>query len=194
MTRKRPRNPPSADETAVRRARWAYVIAAAGLLAGAAPAPLAAETFLTIAPVFQHRRCTNCHVAADVARQSETGRVHVPAARRGTDDRGTIGLRCVTCHQAENHEATGTPGAADWRLAPKAMGWNGLTPGEICRAIVDRARKGGRSVVEIAEHLARDPLVEWAWSPGGMRTPPPMTRQDFLAGLRDLARAGGPCP
>ena len=36
----------------------------------------------------------------------------------------------------------------------------------------------------LVEHLTSDPLVQWAWSPGGSRTLPPIGQSEF----RDLVR------
>jgi hypothetical protein len=57
---------------------------------------------------------------------------------RGPDDRGTPAMRCQTCHQTVNTADGRVPGAPHWHLAPSAMGWEGLSDGELCRSIKDR--------------------------------------------------------
>jgi hypothetical protein len=44
-------------------------------------------------------------------------------------------MRCQTCHQTVNTADGRVPGAPDWHLAPRAMGWEGLSAGELCRSI-----------------------------------------------------------
>ncbi len=150
--------------------------------------------FEEMAKVLTHPRCVNCHPSGIRPLQGEEGRPHEPTVVRGRDGLGMVGMRCSTCHGAGNDLASGIPGEPHWKLAPASMAWAGRTVGAICRQITDPARNGGRSKQEIAEHLAKDPLVAWAWSPGGSRSAPPGSQ--VLLG--NLARAwvehGGHCP
>jgi hypothetical protein len=56
------------------------------------------------------------------------------------------------------------------------MAWEGKSVGEICRRIKDPMGNGGRSLALLQEHIAKDDLVAWAWSPGAGRTPAPGTQ------------------
>ncbi|MEM6993135.1 MAG: hypothetical protein AAF721_21660, partial [Myxococcota bacterium] len=104
-------------------------------------------------------------------------------------------LRCPTCHQRSN--AIGTrapPGAEGWHLAPTPMGWDGHSPGQLCRQLLDPTRTGGRDVEAIIEHIGHDPLVAWAWDPGHGREAAPGSKQELVGLLRRWASAGTPCP
>lgn len=125
------------------------------------------RAFLEAAPVFAHPRCTNCHTLADAPRQGDAQRVHQLGIKRGPEGRGeTATQRCAACHKAENTSGGVIPGAADWRMPPPGRaGWDGLTPRETCEAIKDPARNAGLTLLQVVEHMDRDPLVLWAWSP-----------------------------
>jgi len=43
-------------------------------------------------------------------------------------------------------------------------------------------------------HMEKDPLVAWAWSPGGRRTAPPIGLAAFLTLMRAWRDNGGACP
>jgi hypothetical protein len=113
--------------------------------------------------------------------------------RRGPDDRGEVGMRCSACHQPAN-QLNGVPGAPHWALAPLSMGWEGLDDHALAEALKDRARNGGRSLEALVRHLREDPLVDWAWRPGGERAPVPVDKAIFLADLRAWIDAGAPSP
>jgi hypothetical protein len=74
------------------------------------------------------------------------------------------------------------------------MVWQGRSLGAICTQIKDPARNGGRSLADIVEHMGHDPLVGWAWFPGGGRTPAPGTQQAFGELISAWAAAGATCP
>jgi hypothetical protein len=112
---------------------------------------------------------------------------------RGTDDRGTAAMRCTTCHQSVNTADGRVPGAPHWHLAPRPMGWEGLSDGELCRSIKDPARNGGRSVPALVQHMTADALVQWAWNPGA-RTAPPVSQFDFHEAVKRWAVTGAACP
>lgn len=87
------------------------------------------------------------------------------------------------------------PGAHGWHLAPLSMGWEGLSKAQICAALKDPARNGGRNTLDkVIEHMKVDPLVKWAWDPGAGRTTPIISHDAFVADLESWAAAGGPCP
>jgi hypothetical protein len=114
---------------------------------------------------------------------------------RGADGAGLPALRCATCHQQRNTPDGRVPGVLGWRLPPVSMHWEGLTRAEICESIKDPKRNGGRKQLEVViEHMKTDPLVLWAWSPGGNRTLPPSSHEQFVKYLEAWVAAGGPCP
>ena len=151
--------------------------------------------FGPIASVLTHPRCINCH-QADSPRQTDAKILHQPLVVRGADGHGAPTQPCQTCHQTTNSGPGGfVPGAAGWSLAPLSMLWEGRTSAQICEQIKDPARNGGRhSGEEVIEHMKLDPMVLWAWSPGGGRTPPPLSHERFVEAAEIWARAGMPCP
>jgi hypothetical protein len=96
-----------------------------------------------------------------------------------------------------NQAASGVPGAPDWQLAPPRMAWEGLSVGELCRALLD-PRRGGMTAERMVPHLGTA-LVRWAWSPGRdhagrERAPPPMPYDEFMALTRAWVARGAACP
>jgi hypothetical protein len=155
------------------------------------------EKFRQMAAVFQHPRCMNCHTGAAFPRQGDDHHRHAMNVMRGPADRGAPGLHCATCHRLANQAASGVPGAPDWHLAPPRMAWEGLSVGELCRALLDPAR-GGMKPREFIPHLQTG-LVRWAWSPGAgprgdARDAPPLPYEQFLALTREWVDHGAPCP
>lgn len=163
----------------------------------AEPAAVAAQTdesaamFNDIAKVLQHPRCMNCHVSGKSPKQGDDQRVHMPPVERGADGRGA-GLTCKTCHTDKNGPVA--PGAPDWHLAPMEMAWEGLSVSELCRAVADTAKNGGRDAKALALHLTEDPLVRWGWNPGGARKPVPIAQADFAKLVHAWVDAGARCP
>lgn len=139
-------------------------------------------------------RCVNCHPAGDRPLQGEDGHPHLPAVVRGTDGHGAIGLHCNTCHQAENFAASGVPGNPKWHLAPLTMAWQGRSLSQICVQIKDPQRNGGRNLRKIADHMAHDDLVGWAWAPGAERVPAPGTQAAFGQLITAWIETGAKCP
>ena len=77
---------------------------------------------------------------------------------------------------------------------PARAGWDGLTPAEICAALKDPARNAGLTPAQVVEHMAKDPLVLWAWAPGSIRGEPPLGHAAFLDLMRTWRAGGAPCP
>lgn len=154
--------------------------------------------FVRIASVLQHPRCMNCHTNVAFPRQGDDRHRHVLLVGRGKDDTGNPGLHCSTCHQTSNQE-NGVPGAPNWRVAPVAMGWEGLDVPALCEALLDRSKNGGRSPDVLREHLTGDPLVAWGWAPGTdargqPRRPVPIPRPDFQRVVAEWVETGHRCP
>lgn len=168
------------------------VLAAACSRGEAAPAADTAP-FDPIASVLMHPRCINCHQDRSPT-QTDLKRVHQPLVVRGKDGHGAPTQTCQTCHQTANTGDGFVPGVKDWHLAPLSMLWEGLTKEQICEQMKDPARNGGRtSGEEIIEHMKVDPLVLWAWAPGGGRTTPPLSHEEFVEALEAWVKAGMPC-
>lgn len=143
--------------------------------------------------VIQHPRCMNCHPQTDRPTQTDDMRAHVPWVTRDLDGGGASTLRCSTCHQATNFEASGVPGNDKWKLAPIEMAWQGKRLGDICRQLLDPARSH-MTREELLHHMTEDELVGWAWHPGADRTPAPGTQAEFGALIKAWLETGAGCP
>jgi hypothetical protein len=144
--------------------------------------------------VIMNARCMNCHPAGDTPSQGDSGSPHLPAVVRGDDGHGAIGLRCNTCHQAENYEVSRVPGHPLWGLAPIEMAWQGRSLAQICDQLKDVRRNGGKTLDQLHEHMAHDTLVGWAWKPGAARKPAPGTQAQFGALIAAWIATGASCP
>lgn len=149
--------------------------------------------------VIVHKRCVNCHPSGNRPHQGEDSHLHRFEVQRGDDGHGVAALTCNTCHQEENNDASGVPGAPHWHLAPRSMGWEGMNRVEIAQAMTDPARNGGRSIEEIETHLTEDPLVLWVFEPGvdnegTPREKPPISKEEYIAAVKAWVAAGAPIP
>lgn len=157
-----------------------------------------AALFTEMGKVLQHPRCLNCHPSGDTPLQGDAMTPHTPPVQRGEDGLGVAGMRCFTCHGAENVAFLGRPGSIpgheSWHLAPRSMAWVGRSLAEICAQIKDPARNGERSLEEIHAHLAEDGLVGWGWHPGDGRTPAPGTQERLGQLTRAWIDSGAHCP
>lgn len=176
------------------------VVLVAALLEARAPAVQAASSdrqasvaaFETVVKVLNHPRCMNCHTTAAWPTQGDDRHRHTFNVTRGPDDRGPPGMGCATCHKDTN--VANVPGAKDWHMASIAQGWTDLSPGALCRALLDPKKNGGRTGDKVIEHIHADRLVLWAWAPGGTRTVPPVTHKDLVAAAEAWLEAGAHCP
>jgi hypothetical protein len=164
------------------------------VLAGCAAQPMSDQArsralFADVVRVLTHPRCLNCHPAGDSPTQGDQARLHDPPVARDVP-----GLSCTTCHQDHNLSHARVPGAPKWGLAPSVMAWAGRTPHEICEQLKDGERNGHRSLAQIVEHAAHDPLVAWAWSPGAGRSPAPGMQEQFGAAMAAWVESGAVCP
>ena len=150
--------------------------------------------FGEISKVLTHPRCVNCHTPDESPRQGDQHAFHDPPVARGAGDRGVPGMQCTGCHQDHNLELARVPGAPGWHLAPVSMVWLDRSPREICEQIKDRQRNGDRSLADIHEHLAKDRLVAWGWSPGADRTPAPGTQAQLGELVAAWIDTGAECP
>ncbi|MEP5461973.1 MAG: Isoquinoline 1-oxidoreductase subunit [Marinobacter alexandrii] len=152
------------------------------------------EMFLVI----ESPRCMNCHPVNNTPLQGDDMQPHQPPVVRGAADFGAPGMRCSTCHGAENVPySTGEgsiPGHEPWQLATIEMGWVGLTAAEVCEQLKDPDRNGNRTHTELHEHNAEDGLVGWGWGPGDGRTPAPGSQEVFGALTQAWIDTGAACP
>jgi len=150
--------------------------------------------FVEAGRVLQHPRCLNCHPVGERPTQGDDRHPHSPLVVRGSDDKGSVGMRCTTCHQNANYEPSGVPGNPMWHVAPKSMAWQMKSLGQICQQIKDPKRNGGKTLAAIHEHMAHDSLVGWAWTPGGNRGPAPGTQAQLGALIAAWIESGAACP
>jgi mono/diheme cytochrome c family protein len=197
-------------------ARALIVIALGGFVMSGADAPKA-ESAITrgssadglaawdsVYSVLTSPRCIDCHTATNYPQQGDERRRHFANVIRGPEGKGVVGLNCVSCHQKENADATGVPGARGWHLAPLSMRWQDvsdvkLSSAAVCRALTDRARNHGLDGPGLLKHHKEEPLVLWAWNPGRRpdgtaRSVPPLTHAQFVGSTRSWVTAGSPCP
>jgi hypothetical protein len=147
-----------------------------------------------IASVLLHPRCLNCH-QLNTPLQGDMRRVHIPSVVRGADNLGVGTMRCRNCHnESGNNEMAGVPGAPRWQLAPASMLWEGLSTGDLCRTLKNRALNGNRTPAALIEHMDTDKLVLWGWQPGGRREPVPIAHKEFVNLLRVWVSGGTTCP
>jgi len=149
-------------------------------------------------------RCINCHTATNYPQQGDDRRRHVANVIRGPQGKGVAGLNCASCHQEQNSDATGVPGAHGWHLAPLSMRWQDpndqkLSSSAVCRALTDRAKNHGLDGPGLLKHHQEEALVLWAWNPGRRpngtaRSRPPLTHEQFVSATRHWVTAGTPCP
>src|SRR5207302_9892795 len=117
--------------------------------------------FVDVAKVLQSPRCMNCHPAGDRPLQTDAGKPHAQNISRASI---AAGLPCSTCHGARNSEAIGIPGgppgAPRWNLPPAEtpMVFQGKTPAALCAQLKDPEQNGHRSLAQIVDHVAPDPL------------------------------------
>lgn len=157
------------------------------------------EHFTTMMKVLTHKRCVNCHPAGDRPLQGEDSHLHYFGVQRGKDNHGVAALKCNSCHQSENNNLSGVPGAPEWALAPIEMVWEGLSRVEIAKSMLNPDINGGRSLEETVKHLTEHKLVLWAFEPGvdangTPREKPPVTKDDYIKAVKAWAAAGAVIP
>lgn len=157
------------------------------------------DAFDKMMAVLTHKRCINCHPAGDQPLQGEDSHIHNFNVTRGPDNHGVAALKCQSCHQSENNNLAGVPGAPEWSLAPISMKWEGLTRVEIAKSMLDPVNNGGRTLEEVVHHLTEHELVLWAWEPGvdangTPREKPPVPKEEYIQAVKEWAAAGAPIP
>lgn len=157
------------------------------------------ENFRRMMDVLTSARCVNCHPNDNVPKQGDDSHPHYFGMRGGKDNLGYDATKCTTCHQSENNNFSGVPGAPGWSLAPAKMKWEGLTRVEIARSMLNRENNGNRSLKELEHHLTEHELVLWAWNPGvdangNERTKPPVPLDEYREAVKKWIEDGAVIP
>jgi len=154
------------------------------------------KAFDTIYAALTHPRCMNCHPTLDAPLQTDASTPHLMNVKRGRDDRGEVGMRCVTCHNQVPVAGAGMPPGvvgADWHLAPREQAFEGKSKRELAAMLKDpeRSHKTGE---ELIDHVRDDPLVSYGWNPGEGREPLSITRDELVKAFESWVGAGMPLP
>jgi len=140
------------------------------------------KAFMQVYKVLMSPRCMNCHPAGDVPLQGDDSHIHTMLPKRGKDGKGVYAMKCNNCHQPENlpglHKPPGNP---NWHLPPADMKmvFQGKTPRQLAKQILDPKQNGNKSKQKLLEH-AHDALVIAGWNMGEGRKLPPMTHEEFV--------------
>ena len=157
------------------------------------------ENYNKMMEVLMSPRCINCHPNDNIPKQGDDGHPHYFGMSRGEDNLGYQATKCTTCHQSENNDYSGVPGAPEWSLAPASMMWEGLTRNEIATSMLDPERNGGRNHEELMHHLTEHALVLWAWEPGVRadgtpRKLPPVPLDEYITAVKQWFEDGAVIP
>jgi hypothetical protein len=162
------------------------------------PAERSLAIFNEIGTVLTHPRCMNCHPAGDHPLQGNDQHEHMPPIWRA--ETGHFEQNCAGCHTGRNvtllegASYRSIPGHPRWGFAPLSMAWERKSPGEICRQLKDVKLNGGRDLAALQEHIAKDDLVGWAWSPGEGREPAPGNQEAAGRLVQAWIDSGAECP
>ncbi|CAL2085091.1 hypothetical protein [Tenacibaculum sp. 190524A05c] len=157
------------------------------------------DNFNKMMDVLMSPRCINCHPNDNIPKQGDDSHPHYFGMSRGENNLGYQATKCTTCHQSENNNYSGVPGAPEWSLAPESMKWEGLTRKEIAESMLDPKRNGGRNHEELMHHLTEHELVLWAWEPGvradgSQRNPPPVPVDEYIKAVKEWFEDGAKIP
>ncbi|MCY7328074.1 MAG: hypothetical protein LH618_05975 [Saprospiraceae bacterium] len=139
------------------------------------------KAFMQVYTVLMSPRCMNCHPSGDVPLQGDDSQLHTMSPQRGQDGKGVFAMKCTNCHQPTNTPGLHTPpGNTNWHLPPSEMKmvFQGKTPHQLARQLVDPAQNGHKNKKQLIEH-AMDDLVLAGWNPGEGRSLPPISHQEF---------------
>ena len=139
------------------------------------------KAFMEAYKVLMSPRCMNCHPSGDVPLQGDDSQLHNGLPKRAKDGKGLYAMKCSNCHQSTNQEGLNKPpGHPNWRLpsADMKMIFQGRTPNELAKQLVDPKTNGNKSLQQLIKH-ADDSLLKAGWNPGEGRTLPPLTHEEF---------------
>lgn len=154
------------------------------------------KAFMQVYTVLMSPRCMNCHPAGDVPLQGDDSHLHTMAPKRGADGKGVYAMKCTNCHQPTNTPGLHTPpGNPNWHLPPADMKmvFQGKTPHELAKQLVDKNQNGHKDMKQLLEH-AHDSLVLAGWNPGEGRSLPPMSHKDFVKAWTTWINKGAYAP
>ena len=175
-----------------------FLLSSQNILAQSSQREQSLRYFDQAAKVFQHPRCLNCHPAGDRPLQGMDMHEHLMNVQRGPKDHGATALNCNACHGTENNKYSQVPGAPHWQLAPRQMGWVGLSKKQLCQKLKAGTQPGrmagDMTPEEFIKHNAEDKLVAWGWSPGERREPVPFTQKKFGDIVAQWIATGAECP
>lgn len=156
-----------------------------------------AKAFVDVVKVLQSPRCVNCHPNGDAPKVGDDSHVHAMEVRRGLEK---VGMSCQTCHRMTSTATSRAPGAPPavpgWGLPPadQPMVFEGKSAHDICVSMKDPTKNGGKDAAALKEHVTHEKLVLYGWDPGGKRTLPPLSHDEFVAKFTTWLDAGMPCP
>lgn len=139
------------------------------------------KAFASVYKVLMSPRCMNCHPSGDVPLQGDDSHLHIMRPTRGKDGKGISAMKCANCHQPTNTPGLHTPpGNPNWHLPPADMKmvFQGKTPRQLARQLVDPKQNGHKDLRKLLEHV-NDTLVIAGWRPGEGRTTPPLPYSEF---------------
>lgn len=139
------------------------------------------KAFTAVYKVLMSPRCMNCHPAGDIPLQGDDSHLHTMFPKRGLEGKGVFAMKCANCHQPTNTPGLHTPpGNPNWHLPPANMKmvFQGKTPRQLARQMVDPAQNGHKNMKQLIAH-ADDGLVLSGWNMGEGRTKPPMSHAAF---------------
>lgn len=137
--------------------------------------------FKEVYKVLMSPRCMNCHPSGDIPLQGDESHLHTMLPKRGKEGKGIYAMKCGNCHQPQNTPGLHTPpGNPNWHLPPANMKmvFEGKTPNQLAKQLIDRKQNGNKSIQQLIEH-ADDGLVLAGWNPGEGRTLPPISHAEF---------------
>ena len=154
------------------------------------------KAFMQVYKVLMSPRCMNCHPSGDVPLQGDDSHVHTMLPKRGKDGKGLYAMKCGNCHQPENlpglHKPPGNP---NWHLPPADMKmvFQGKTPRQLARQLMDPKQNGNKSKEKLLEH-AHDALAIAGWNMGEGRALPPMSHEEFVKAWTTWIKKGAYAP
>lgn len=155
------------------------------------------EAWSDVYAVLMSPRCMNCHPSGDRPLQTDDSKPHAMNVSRESVNNG---LDCSTCHAEKNADELGAdggpPGAPHWGLPDKDMPliFEGRSEAELCEQLKRPGDNGYKTLDQLQHHVAKDALVLWGWEPGGERTRPPLSHEEFVAAFDAWVASRGACP
>ena len=154
------------------------------------------KAFMDVYKVLMSPRCMNCHPSGDVPLQGDDSHIHTMLPQRGKDGKGVYAMKCMNCHQPTNLEGLNKPpGNPNWHLPPANMKmvFEGRTPGQLARQIINPKTNGNKTLQQLIEH-ADDGLVKAGWDMGEGRPAPPLSYEEFKKAWITWIKTGAYAP